>query len=523
MQRNKRKAIVELPSQLYGNNVAAMFANFGLDATPAGSQTWEVRAATLPNGRLHDLVYARTLAGPTRKNPHFDAVRKAVDELPSFPMSSEAEAQLKKLRRSAQTGSPIDRLHLFQAELMLAEVEVCQGIVEETFDYLGRWVSDTDGVTLFPGRSAHLITATDSLYRRVRLPSIVLGIAQDPQLIRELQTGTVKVPDTGLRFGTATEQSNALALAGSFLNPLLGCLLPYTWGFPCSRPLSTVIFGFGRAIPGITGPAEGLAQLLPGHSAHVQRTTEPSVTGKFIVEAIDWWVLRSNQLFGYLTDPATYVDANGRYSAHEQLHWMLTFTQVLQLVSSIQAAALHDPVAQRVMAYTLLGSFADRIMPARAALPKLFRLSYARQHYEIAKKSMHPDAGAILLPSAQRALEALKQVQDGFFITSPKGANKIELQMSSGGVEVMDRDEAAARLMVVHRNATHGYGGIQKLDANKQVTNRKELEIGERLLAQHNGRIPEDIALLPYLYLLSVLSEPEIVEKRIADTVEQKI
>jgi hypothetical protein len=79
----------------------------------------------------------------------------------------------------------------------------------------------------------------------------------------------------------------------------------------------------------------------------------------------------------------------------------------------------------------------------------------------------------------------------------------------------LNLEDAAARLMVVHRNATHGYGG---LDDPKNLEN---VQINERLLAQHTGEIPGDIALLPYLYLLLVLSRPDDLRDRIINHVER--
>ncbi|MGW5441562.1 hypothetical protein [Nocardia asteroides] len=523
MPAKKRKAIVELPPELYGNNVAAMFAAFGLDASPAGGESWEIRAATRPNGRHYDLIYSRTLAGPTRRNPQFEVVRTAVDELPPFTLSPSVKRQLAELKASThQSGDPIDQLQSLAADLALAGVTECQGIVEQTFEYLGTWKETEADPPLFVNRSAHLITATNALYRRLRLPSIVLGIAQDPTIRSELQTGTPKMSESGIRFGTASPQTNSLALAGSFLAPLLGCLRPYVWSYSCSRPLSTVLFGFGRALPGGTRRAKGLAQLLPGSGRGIRAVTAPAITAGAAEGAVDWWVLRMNQLFVRLTDPATYIDSNGRYSAQEQLHWMLTFAQVLRITASIQEAAQYDPDAAQIMAFTLMGSFADRIFPPKkTTLLKLFRLSSATNHLEIAKKAMSPAAREILLPAAEQALNALREMQGGFRITSARGPSKIDLQMSDGTVEQLDRDEAVAQLLVVHRNATHGYGGLQKINAG-QVTNRRELEIGERLLIHHNGDIPAGIAMLPYLYLLSTLAQPEATEKRIMEAVAQK-
>ncbi|MEU2032757.1 hypothetical protein [Nocardia amamiensis] len=516
VQTYSRAAVAELPSQLYGGDVAAMFASFGLSAAPVGRNTWRVRAATI-GGRRDQLLMSRTLAGPTRRNPQFEAARTAVDELPPFDVTPEIQRRLDQRRAAAQNGdNQIDQLAVRQTELMIASAERCRPLVEENFEYLGKWIKPDGEEMWFPERSAHVVTATGSLYRRVRLPSIILGAQQNPTLINELRSGTPKMSSTASVFGTASEQINSLALAGAYLAPLLGSLLPHVWCYPCPRPLSMFVFGFGRLMPGVVTRTTGFGQLLPLYREQGSPTSPPSPISPDATEsALDWWVLRIDQLFRYLTDPATFMNSRELYAAHEQLHWMLTFDQLLRVTASIQAGALHDRAARRIQSFTLLGSLADRILPARTTLKKLFTLNYARNQLDSVEKSMPAAARQILLPAARRAVDALREVQDGFFIPDPSRSRQIVLQMPHGLTETFDLEQATARLMVIHRNATHGYGGIQRED------NQREREINERLLAHHNGRIPDDIALLAYLYLLAVLSQPEQVEKRIIETVSK--
>jgi hypothetical protein len=106
-------------------------------------------------------------------------------------------------------------------------------------------------------------------------------------------------------------------------------------------------------------------------------------------------------------------------------------------------------------------------------------------------------------------------VQDGFFITGQRNAGAVTIQLPAGQPKSLNRKDAAARLLVVPRNATHGYGGIPN------PKNKENVEINVRLLAHHDGNIPGDIALLPYLYLLLTLSRPEDIRDRIINHVEQ--
>lgn len=513
VQGNKRFAELELPAQLWGSNLPSMFASFGLEASLVRGNRWKVRTAT-PGGRYKDLIFSRTLAGPTRKNPQFEVTASVVDPLPAGQPEPAAKAVIARLRASAQaSGKPLDHLKVLQAELMVAPAGRCGELAEQTFDNLGSWGDPADQTRWFPHCSAHLVSQSEAVYRRIRLPSIVLRIDQDPGLASELAAGSARMPQSGALFASASAQSNSLGLAGAYLGPLLGCLLPNVWAYSSRRPLSAFIFGLGRGLPGAVGEAQALLPLLSLPTGNSATAVPVSISAGATEAAIDWWVLKLNQLFQYLTDPATYVDSRGLYAPHEQLHWMLTFDQVFQLTASIQAAGLNDTVSQRILAYTLLGSYADRIFPKRVTHRKLYTLNFARNQFNRAKNSMPAIAGEVLLPMAQRALDALEEVQKGFFITSQTGAKEVELQLPGRAPKLMCLEQAAARLMVIHRNATHGYGGVLKPD------NIEELEISERLLAHHDGNIPDDIALLPYLYLLAALSQSEDIEKRIIDNV----
>ncbi|OBA50917.1 hypothetical protein A5780_30390 [Nocardia sp. 852002-20019_SCH5090214] len=420
---------------------------------------------------------------------------------------------LEKIRANAASDDDLKTQLLYsQIELTQASRQRCGQFTEQHFGLLGRYtLNDTDEL-LLPNRSAHVVTITQTLLRRVKLPSIALRMAQDPTVINELRDGSAQVPSSGLLFGSAAQQANSLVLSGSFLDPLMGCLLPYVWGYACPRPMSTVLFGFGRALPAANGlEAREMLELLQ-RSGRNSAVSLPTFTRTAAGEAIDWWVMRLNQLFRYLTDPATYIDSQDRYVPHEQLHWMLTLSQVLQLTASLQTT-IRDTTAQRVIAFTLLGSFADRLLGEKVELKTLFSAKYAQEQFNFVKSCMNNHAAEILLPAAQRALDALQQLQKGFFISEQRGIKAVRIHMPNGAVKEFNREDAAARLMVIHRNATHGYGRGAK---PKSVTSA---EVGERLLAQHDGRIPDDLALLPYLYLLAAFCRPDDIRDRIIEQI----
>ncbi len=439
-----------------------------------------------------------------------------IDQIPPHELSADAHATIDKMRTAAaQHHDLLTQLRCCQIELTQADPEYAKQLTERQFALLGRYGDGSGNNLLFPNRSVHVVAATQALLFRVKLPSVLIRIAQDPRVVDELRAGTAQVPQSGLLFGSAAEQAHTLMLTGSFLGPLLGCLMPYMWGYPCPRVMSTIIFGYGRAVSSLAagiGISEQ-AQLLQ-RGGRSGRLSTPVIGAGACEAAIDWWTQRLDQLFRYLTDPATYIDSAGRYSPHEQLHWMLTFDQVLRLTTSLQTA-VRDMSAQRVLAFTLLGSFADRLLIPRNGIEDLFKLSYARARFDEVKLAMPAEAAEILLPAAQRALDSLEALQKGFFIANQRNGGGVEIQMPNGPRRTYNFDDAVAKLMVVHRHATHGYGRGAR---PKSVASA---EVNERILAHHDGAIPDDIALLPYLYLLAALSRPEHIRDHIIGHVEK--
>lgn len=63
---------------------------------------------------------------------------------------------------------------------------------------------------------------------------------------------------------------------------------------------------------------------------------------------------------------------------------------------------------------------------------------------------------------------------------------------------MLSPEAAAAEYIRVLRNATHGHGSNR--EAARGRTNA--------LLAQHDGELPHDLALLGYPYLLDLLNNP---------------
>lgn len=224
--------------------------------------------------------------------------------------------------------------------------------------------------------------------------------------------------------------------------------------------------------------------------------------------AITWWTNRLNQMFGYLCDPTVFGNKNGFYDPYEHQHWLLTFGQIFGLTTALQTSS-RDHAVQRTLMYTLLDSYSDRVM--EKDFIRLCTYDFAKETADRVRTQMPEVVAALLMPLADRAVDALLRVQDGFFFREQRGDRNVIVRIP-GNENGIHREPhwAAAMLLKVYRNATHGFGG------NRPPESERDL-IAERLLAHHTGEIPDDLVYLPYLYLLDVLGDPGRVREVIVE------
>jgi hypothetical protein len=119
--------------------------------------------------------------------------------------------------------------------------------------------------------------------------------------------------------------------------------------------------------------------------------------------ATRWWIVRLNQMVARLSDPATFGDSDGYYSAHEHQHWMLTLGQAFGLMTSLQASG-RDRAAQLALMFTLLDTFADPL--TGGSFEDFCTLRVAWKTGANVRRLLPWSAAAILVPAADRAIQA---------------------------------------------------------------------------------------------------------------------
>lgn len=316
---------------------------------------------------------------------------------------------------------------------------------------------------------------------------------------KSLACGSVEHLQKALESGEQIFSSSAGLMQGgilldAYLGPLLGALSPAIWSFAAFREFGAAIFSLGRPIAGTAGEAAELLQTLP-HQGPTEGARLPKLSPSASSSAIGWWNTRLNEMFGVLTDVGVFSDANGLYHATKHIHGLATVEQLFRRVGAIQVAH-RDRNARLVLLFTVLDTL-ERL--TGRPLEGHCTLSFATKTLDKLRSEIPDDAAEILLPAAERAVAALEGVQEGFFIRRQLGAATVDLIFSNGAAESLTPEKAASEYVKILRNATHGHG------SNRATA----FERTNALLAHHDGRLPHDLGLLGYLYLLDVLAHPD--------------
>lgn len=478
---------MNLPPELAGNNPGELLKSMGLVAHQLSSETWEIQAAA-----GLDLVHFQTLATPWNKDRKFDLLKMFPSGLPPKRAALYKKTQ-ERLAEKMEKGSLVAHLNLIQVDVTSAQDDKIAAIADHYDAQIGKLPGDNG--PRYPNHTTHVINLSELVYRRAKLAQILMRLDQDPQFRTDLANQDQSALPLGELFHSNDVLLQSLRIGDMYVAPLLGCCSPGVWAINGQRMFGSVIFSLGRVVMGLDLTAAELLQLLP-HTLTQPAPSEdpPTLHKRSFTEAVEWWGHRLNQMFQYLSDPTLFADHNGEYLPYLQQNWMMTVEQTFRRIASTNTSD-RDPNAQLVLMFNAMGVFTDRITGDGI---KLYKPSRARQALQTAKDGMPKRVAELMLPKAERALAALESLQDGFFIKAQRGTSDVKLVNDAGAVEPWDMETASAKLLQARRNAIHGFGGLAPV-AGDPV----------RILAQHDGHIPRDLADLPYLYLLEFLCLPE--------------
>lgn len=488
-----------IPPGLFGGSSRGLLAHLGLLGRELGGDRWAVRPTD-----NRGFINSHELADESGFVYRFDRLEQA-PEIASVELSPELATAYRRQRESlirrAESGDISALFHSIQLNVVTAQPSGLVETVRDAYAAIGNMPVETTWQPAFGKRSAHLVVVEDLLIRRVNLPRILLRFDQDPDAPEFLDEAAKSGDGQGL-FGSSTRWFFNVIGGAHYLGPLLGCLSPRFWCLAAPRGSAAVLFSLGSDILGHFGTPYEPMQLIctPGRSEAVPQLDLDDTS---CARAIHWWRVRLNQMWQYLSDPTTFGDGDGIYSPYAHLQWMLTFGETFGLMTSLQCSS-RDANAQRSMMNNLFDLLC-RI--TGTDIDRLCTLSYAEKRAADVRSKMLESESRLLMPAVDRALHALRGIQTGFFIQRQRGDDNVRLHLLDGSVEEKTPERASAMLLKLIRNATHGYGG--------KAGSQRKSEVDAALLAHHDGQIPSDIVLLPYLYLLDILCNPERVRDSI--------
>ena len=397
-------------------------------------------------------------------------------------------------QRLAQSSNPVHAFDVMRLRLLLSPSTELTRLAQSEFHELLQVPLESQPETkVFANAGAHLIERSGSLIWRHKLPFILCQIAQDPKLqrgdIAHLQDAAAQ---DELAFRSANGLSDGIYLMDAYTGPLLAALAPSVWGFNVPRSFGSLIFSLGQPLAGSSNGAEEMLHHI-GVPGRDRSRAVPRLSSGSSHAAVRWWSESLNTMFAVLSDYSVFTDAAGRYLPKRHVHALLTIEQLFRRTTSALVSE-RDTNARRVLMFSALDTV-ERLTTVQ--LDRLADLKHAQKTLAAIEMVLPFEAAAILLPGARGAVEALEEMQEGFFIQHQLGTRDIELQVS-GAVQATEPGKAAALYIKALRDATHGHGARRESAADRT----------DALIAQHDGQVPHDLGLLAYLYLLELLVRP---------------
>jgi hypothetical protein len=406
----------------------------------------------------------------------------------------------KRADRAMRTEAPVDLFAFWQLQALITPRAQLPGVVAEAFAGLIEIrLKEDNSVRVFANAGVHVVRRAEELPHRVKLPGVLLRVAQDDRLRAGSLKHVRKPASAGQTLFAASEKLyDGVFIFDAYLGPLWGALTPAIWSLAAHRELGTVVYSLGQPLAGTNGDAAELLQLIPNR-APTQSVPTPKLDSGASTEALDWWTVRLNDMFGVLSDPAVFTDSTTHYNATKHIQALLTVEQLFRRVMSLQIAH-RDVNARRVLLFTVLDTL-ERLTGRN--LDTNCTLSFAQRTLQYLESIIPFRAAELLLPAARRAVTALAHVQDGFYLQRQLRTADVELPDGSGGIDRLAPEKAAAEYLKLLRNATHGHG------SNKSG----RVDRTNALVAHHTGDIPDDLDLLGYLYLLDLLARPDVLRR----------
>ncbi|MFC1407376.1 MULTISPECIES: hypothetical protein [Streptacidiphilus] len=488
----------KLPPWLWGNDILGFAHTAQLKITPVDvdKQRWSVQALERHEHRTARLVRLIEIA-PPGGGPQWERLRR----LPAsrVPNTVSPELVAHKRHELVESTSPenlLARLNWLHMSLTLARDEEFISAADSAFQSL-KSVQTDEAKPLFPDLAAYFVSFDPAVSWRSGLARVLLRIEEEPALL-----ATPPTPTGQLAFGSGTMlQTDIQVTRDAYLAPLFLCHSPYLWSIVGPRQQGVTVLSLGKPLGGQTpDPAELIQQFMPSGPSNFPAC--PPIAATQISSTLAWWADHLNELLSVATDPATFRDAAGAYRPRRQFETLLSLEQAGKRVQAVLAHQ-RDPASRRLLAFAALDTLEG--LKVVSSLENAFELTKAERVLHALEGALPAEVAAVLLPSARRAVEALRECQNGFLPSSHVSGGGVAIPSKNGGAVTVSLENATKQYLRVLRNTSHGFGG-------KDDAGRRRDEV---LLMSHTGELPHDFALLPYLYWLDCIANPQRLRTRL--------
>lgn len=492
-----RFAIVTLPPFLSGGELPQLFDSHELVGVQSpGTHEWKIRDARTSVGAGRELVSTVMLAGPDLERDRFHELKVSANVDHQLDISAaRAQAVLDELTVLIEAGELPATLYSIQVKIMTMKSADASAVAAEQFRLLRSLPGE--GGPMFPDAAARAVHISETFLRRAKFAQMLVRLEQDQELAAGLMRGPASSRPLSKRvFSAHDSMMMGLTLTDSFLDPLFGCLPPSIWAFSSRRMLSSVIFTFGAGVSDRRDVPGSLSSLAIRDAN--MRGVAPSLgspSPEAWGQAVDWWCSRVDALFSLVADPTRFTDKDNRYLPHFHLAWLMNLDELFRRVGTI-TSVWDSAYATRTLAFAALDLIGE--VWRGSDMSAMCASGRANEAWTNVVASVPTALQSILLPAARAAVASLDEITAGFYI-GDSSINDLVFVMPDGSIKTEARDRALANLMRARRNATHGFTG-KWADPNKP---------GSKAMAHHDGNIPSTFCLLPYLYLLDILCDPE--------------
>ncbi|MDT0209009.1 hypothetical protein [Curtobacterium sp. BRD11] len=284
----------------------------------------------------------------------------------------------------------------------------------------------------------------------------------------------------------------------AYLEPLVTSLSPHVWATTIARAGGVLVVTFGAAVNATYGKATDLLALSQRDSAigeYDELADVERIAPEVFRSTLRWWVARLDVVFSQLTQPANYV-VDSVYHSPAAVERLAAFEQICRSAQTI--GSTRDDHARRLALFHALDSAAG--VSSSLSRDRATTLNQMERLLERLRRHIPTDVQQVLMPRAVAAVDALREVQNGFVMNSRMHPDGILLPDAQGVDVVVPLATAARDWLRVLRNSQHGMDKPTPRD--------------RALLAAHNGSVSPRIADLAWLMLLEIMTFPELLERR---------